>query len=85
METGPVNSACERECGRRYLLPQLNLLQGRVVAALGAKARNRMRALGVTSFIPATAAAPPGCNHKGARESWERIAEAVHRHQQGSA
>lgn len=78
VESGPVRAACERTCGRRYLLPQIQLLSHCVIAALGAKARDRMRALGIESFIPAVAAAPPGCNLKEARSTWQAIADAIH-------
>ncbi|TGX48099.1 hypothetical protein DIT72_15885 [Marinobacter orientalis] len=79
VESGSVRGVCERNCGTRYLLPQLELLNHCVMAALGAKARDRMRALGIESFIPAVAAAPPGCNLKEVRSSWQAIADAVHR------
>ncbi|RBP27125.1 hypothetical protein DET50_11555 [Marinobacter pelagius] len=79
VESGPVRVACERNCGTRYLLPQLELLNHCVIVALGAKARDRMRALGIESFIPAVAAAPPGCNLKEAKSSWQAIADEIHR------
>lgn len=79
VESGPVRTACERNCGYRYLLPQIKLLNHCVIAALGAKARDRMRAIGIESFIPAVSAAPPGCNIKKARSSWQAIADEIHK------
>ncbi len=77
IESGSVPVVCERECAKRYLVPQLDLFHGRVIAALGSKAARRMQRAGVSGFIAASAAAPPGANKPGARESWTRIADAV--------
>jgi hypothetical protein len=79
IESGSVPVRCEQECVRRYLVPQLDLLDGRVIAALGSKAARRMQQAGVSGFISARAAAPPGANKPGARESWMAIADAVKR------
>lgn len=79
VESGHVGAACERNCASRYLAPQIELLNRCVIAALGSKARDRMRAIGIKSFIPAVAAAPPGCNLKHARASWQAIADEIHR------
>jgi hypothetical protein len=73
-EGGPVRVPVGKACRSRYLERQLGLLPNAVVAALGAKAASRLRGL---SFIAAAAAAPPGCNFKGARDSWAAIASAV--------
>jgi hypothetical protein len=78
VECGSVPSAAWRACGSSYLRPQLSLFPNAIVAALGSKASKRLAAIGVP-HISATAAAPPGCNHKGAVESWRAIAEAVRR------
>lgn len=36
-----------------------------------------MRQAGVTDFIPAGTAAPPGCNQEGVSESWHHLASIV--------
>lgn len=50
--------------------------------ALGSKAQNRLRALGMTDFLAACAAAPPGCNRLEAKPSWERIPHELQRRRQ---
>jgi len=72
-EGGSVTAAATRECGVRYLTAQLALLPQALVVALGGKAQNRLRAIGITDFLAASAVAPPGCNFRGAQESWARI------------
>jgi len=74
-EGGSVRGAVGTACRSRYLARQLALLPNAVVAALGSKAAVRMKGL---SFIAASAAAPPGCNFRGSKESWAAIATAVH-------
>ncbi|CBL46706.1 Hypothetical protein HDN1F_31320 [gamma proteobacterium HdN1] len=76
-EGGRVPAAVCRECGSRYLLKQLELLPHALVVALGSKARDRLRMLGITAFLEVHSVAPPGCNHRGARESWSKIPEAL--------
>jgi hypothetical protein len=78
-EGGKVSAAVVRECGTRYLLEQLLLLDHALVVALGSKARERLAKIGFCDFLPVAAAAPPGCNHRGARESWNQIASALQR------
>lgn len=78
LEGGSVVASAWRTCSATYLKPQLNVLTNAVVAALGAKAQKRLSSIGIR-FIAAAAAAPPGCNFKGARESWQAIADAVRR------
>lgn len=73
-EGGSVRSVVGKACRSRYLERQLSLFPTAVVAALGSKAQARLKGL---SFIAAAAAAPPGCNFRGARESWEAAAVAV--------
>jgi len=68
----PVAAACRSQ----YLERQLALFPQAVVVALGGKAAKRLRG---RAYISAFAAAPPGCNFKGARESWEVVAAAVRR------
>jgi hypothetical protein len=79
VESRGVRSAVERTCGQRYLLKQLELFPHAVIAALGTKAQNRMRALGYDRFIAANAVAPPEGNKPHARQSWHAIAEEVAR------
>jgi hypothetical protein len=78
-EGGSVRSSVCRACGDRFLRPQLDLLKHALIVALGSKARERMRRLGVSGFMEAGSVAPPGCNHAGARRSWDLIVEEVHR------
>ena len=75
VECGGVPAGVARECRTRFLEPQLALFPNAVVAALGAKARDRLR--GVPGVIPAIAAAPPGCNRRDAKASWQAIADRV--------
>jgi hypothetical protein len=65
--------AASRACGKRYLLSQLSLFPNALVVALGSKAQNRLRSLGILDFVPAYAIAPPGCNKREALESWQQI------------
>lgn len=82
--TGPVAREVSDECGNRFLRQQLELVPNAVIAALGGKAQDRVRRLGLTTdgkprhVIEAVAAAPPGANHKNAKASWKKIAKAVH-------
>lgn len=79
-EGGAVNVAVARQCAQRYLSPQLALFPNALVVALGRKAQQRLRAVGFDDFLPVYAVAPPGCNRRGARESWERIPVELERH-----
>jgi hypothetical protein len=72
-EGGSVSKCASIACGRRYLLAQLALFPHALVVALGGKARDRLRAVGVRDFIDVWAAAPPGCNNPKAHESWKRV------------
>lgn len=85
IEGGHVSSSSSRACGRRYLLSQLALFPGALVVALGSKARDRLRALGVTDFISAYAVAPPGCNMPDALESWKQVPIEIGRRRGGAA
>lgn len=76
-EGGPVHGSVTKECGRRYLLPQLRLLPHALVVALGSKAKNRLQAIGYLDFISVAAVAPPGCNFVGAQDSWKCIPEIL--------
>ena len=73
VEGGHVPRNVALACGHRYLLAQLNLLPNALVVALGQKAQDRLRTLGVTGHLSVFAAAPPGCNKPGAVESWDKI------------
>lgn len=75
-EGGRIQSAVNRFCVDSYLSKQLDLLPQAVIATLGGKARDRVRRL-EHEVISASAAAPPGCNFRGAKESWEQIAAEV--------
>jgi hypothetical protein len=75
-ECGPVRSRVYRACASTYLGRQLALLPDAVVAALGAKARDRMKHLG-RPYIRAGAVAPSGCHQPRVRQSWKAISAAV--------
>jgi hypothetical protein len=77
IEGGRISAPVCRECGSRYLLQQLALLPNALVVALGSKARDRLRMIGVNNFLEVKSVAPPGCNHRGARESWAKISETL--------
>lgn len=77
-EGGRIPVAVERECANRFLLPQIGLFPGAIVAALGKKAEHRMRQAGIGDFVAVGTAAPPGCNQTGVRESWHHLAGIVH-------
>jgi len=71
VEGGRVPLFVERECADRYLRRQLSLFPDARVVALGRKAQDRLARVGI-AFVPAWAAAPPGCNRREAPESWQR-------------
>jgi hypothetical protein len=75
-EGGSVPAKCWRACARDYLSPQLRLLQDRPIVALGRKAQGRVGSCGVP-FIKAFSVAPPGCNYRKARPSWEVIPDRL--------
>jgi hypothetical protein len=75
IESGPVSIRAARQCRGRYLERQLALMPHALVVALGGKAYARTK--GVQGVLRAYAAAPPGCNYRGARESWEHVARLV--------
>ncbi|SOY71788.1 conserved hypothetical protein [Cupriavidus phytorum] len=78
-EGGTVPSKASRACGERYLRAQLDLFAPCLVAAMGAKAASRLRAIGHLNFLPVYAAAPPGCNRREAKESWKRSGNELRR------
>lgn len=73
-EGGSVPHCVAQECIERNLSKQLALFRNATVVALGRKAQNRLRKAGIP-FVPAFAAAPPGCNFSGARPSWNAAAQ----------
>jgi uracil-DNA glycosylase len=75
VEGGPVPAAAARECRARYLEAELALFPGALVVALGGKAQKRLA--GLSGVVKAFAVAPPGCNFRGARESWAEVARLV--------
>lgn len=74
-EGGYVRVSVHRQCREQYLERQLTLLSDRIVVALGKKAQNRVGR--IEGVLPAVSVAPPGCNLKKARQSWEQVAEKV--------
>lgn len=76
-EGGHVRREVSSECGNRHLLKQLELLPHALIVALGNKARDRLVGLGFFNFLAVKSVAPPGCNFRGARESWEQIASRI--------
>jgi hypothetical protein len=78
-EGGSVSRKASMACGQRYLLAQLALFPQALVVALGGKAKDRLRAIGVRDFVPVWAAAPPGCNRPEAFESWQTIPAELER------
>jgi hypothetical protein len=74
-EGGHVPSAVHRQCRDQYLQAQLTLLSGRTIVALGKKAQDRIGR--DPNLVVASSVAPPGCNFKGAKQSWNRVAEIV--------
>ena len=81
-EGAPVSVPASRACGRRYLLAQLAMFPSALVVALGKKAQSRLQGLGVRSFLPVFAAAPPGCNRREALASWAQIPLEMERRRQ---
>ncbi len=78
-EGGSVPAATWRECGHRYLVKQLSSVPDALVVALGGKARDRLRSIGVSNFLEAGSVAPPGCNRREVRASWRAIPEELRR------
>jgi hypothetical protein len=70
-----VPAVAARECRARYLEAQLRLFPNAAVVALGRKAQQRLR--GWPDVHHAFSVAPPYCNRKNARESWNAIPSLV--------
>lgn len=79
VESGPVPAIAARSCRSLYLERELELMPNAIVAALGRKAHSRLAGY-KREVLSGFAAAPPGCNYKGARPSWEAIAVQVREH-----
>ena len=72
-EAEEVPAKAVRGCGDRYLAQQLALFEGLPIIALGGKAQRRAKRY-APNLIEAYSIAPPGCNHRPARPSWEAAA-----------
>jgi hypothetical protein len=81
-EGGSIPASVHRFCVDSYLSKQLALLPNATIAALGGKARDRIRHLRCQTLSVA-AVAPPGCNFAGARQSWDQIAIDVRKRAAG--
>lgn len=73
IEGGSISSKISNACCMKYLLNEINLFKNATIVALGSKADSRLIKVGFKNHYHAFAAAPPGCNYKGAKESWENI------------
>ena len=76
-EGGSIQNRCASSCCKKYLLKEIELFQNAIVVALGGKADNRLKKVGYTKHFHAFSAAPPGCNYKRAKESWEKISNII--------
>lgn len=65
-----IGKSDSKPCGETYLTRQFALLSHATWVAFGSKAQSTMRRLRIP-HVAAYALAPPGCNHKPARPSWE--------------
>lgn len=77
IEGGGIPTEAVEECTKRFLKKQISLFPNAIIVALGKKAGNRLRKAGIEKYYKAFAAAPPGCNYKGAKESWKMIANYI--------
>ena len=75
-EGGSIPVKVTRCCADRYLKKQLALFPDAVLAAFSTKAVRRSSQLGFR-VLDFGALAPPGCNRKEGRESWEMVERAV--------
>lgn len=76
VEGGAVPRSAELACAQTYIRPLLARIPHATVVALGGKAQSRMRRAGVM-FWSAASPAPPGCNQRGSRRSWDDLAAAI--------
>lgn len=72
--TGRMPIAVVDECGERYLLKQHELLKNAYWVAVGAKARDRMKRLGIPYNFVISHPAPPEANKSRALHSWQKMA-----------
>lgn len=63
-------------CGNSYLKKQLSLMQNKKIIVLGGKATKRLKWLDIKYDLQVFSIAPPGCNFKGAVESWHKIPDS---------
>ena len=78
-ESGSVPTSICRYCADKYIKKQIELFKHAKVVALGSKAKNRLEKAEIRNFLPAFAAAPPGCNKKEAIRSWNEISVYLER------
>ncbi len=76
-EGASIPAGIERACGERFLKKQVEVFNKAVLVALGTKARNRLKKIGLINFITAISVAPPGCNRRDAKSSWDKVIEEV--------
>jgi hypothetical protein len=69
-EIGDPKGGDKSLCAREYLLPQIEILPNAAVVLFGGKAQRRIGRL-LPDALRVFALAPPGCNQKKARPSWE--------------
>jgi len=73
-----IGDARDGTCAEVHLARQLDLLPNAVVLGFGGKAKRYLKRLGV-DHLECWALAPPGCNRKEARKSWEVAAAEIRR------
>jgi hypothetical protein len=71
-ESGPVAVDATRTCAETYLRRCLAVFSDPLIVALGGKATQRCKQVGVKAES-AFSVASPGSNYKGAEESWLRL------------
>lgn len=79
IEGGAISKNISNICCKKYLLRQLSMFENAIIVALGRKADNRLKEVGYDKHIHVSAAAPPGCNFKGAKESWDNFIKLVNK------
>ena len=68
-------------CGNTYLRKQLSIMNHAKIVALGGKAAQRLKRLKINCDLKVFSIAPPGCNFKGAIESWNEIPDLLNNSQ----
>ncbi|WP_299859219.1 hypothetical protein [uncultured Roseobacter sp.] len=74
--TEETGGRTDSTCARQFLVRQISLLPNATVVAFGGKAKKYLSASRIP-HIGAHALAPPGCNFKAARPSWDAVIEQV--------